>query len=70
MQLYTKQSLERLIKPIPETINSLQVLARVNRLHKKPHAHFLRLADKLAEILCDYQTIMEDLEDGTQKEED
>ena len=62
--LYTKQSLERLIQPIPETINSLQVLARVNRLYNKPHASLTRLANKLSEVLQDYQSIMEDLEDG------
>jgi len=62
--LYTKQSLERLIKPIPETIRSLQVLARVNRLYNKPHANLTRLANKLSEVLQDYQSIMEDLENG------
>ena len=61
---YTKQSLERLIQPIPETINSLQVLARVNRLYNKPHANLTRLANKLSEVLQDYQSIMEDLENG------
>lgn len=65
--LYTKQSLERLIKPIPETIRSLQVLARVNRLYNKPHANLTRLANKLSEVLQDYQSIMEDLENGNQE---
>ena len=70
MQLYTKQSLERMVKSWPETINSLQVLARVNRLHNKPYGKLSRTANQLTELLRDYQTIMEDLEDGTQKEED
>jgi hypothetical protein len=63
-QLYTKQSLERLIRPFPQTIYSLQVLARANRLHNKPHAHLVRLADKLGDVLCDYQSIMEELNNG------
>jgi len=70
MQLYTKETLERMVKSWPETINSLQVLARVNRLHKKPYGKLSRTAKQLTELLRDYQTIMEDLEDGTQKEED
>lgn len=61
---YTKQSLKRLIQPIPETISSLQVLARVNRLYNRPHANLTRLANKLSEVLQDYQSIMEDLENG------
>ena len=63
-QLYSKQSLERVLKPFPETINSLKVLATVNRLHKKPHAHLARLAENLTIVLCEYQSIMEELNDG------
>ncbi len=63
MQLYTKQSLERVIESWPTTIRTLKVLASVNRLHKKPYGKLSRTAKQLSELLQDYQSIMEDLED-------
>ena len=64
MQLYNKETLERMIKSWPETIRTLNVLARVNRLHKKPYGKLNRTAKQLSELLQDYQSIMEDLKDG------
>lgn len=64
MQLYNKETLERMIKSWPETIRTLNVLSRVNRLHKKPYGKLNRTAKQLSELLEDYQTIMEDLKDG------
>ena len=58
MQIYTKQPVERMIKSWPETIRTLQVLARVNRLHRMPHAELTRTADKLKKLLEKYQDIM------------
>ena len=64
MQLYNKETLERMIKSWPETIRTLKVLAGANRLHKKPHGKLNRTAKQLSELLEDYQSIMEDLKDG------
>ena len=64
MQLYNKETLERMIKSWPETIRTLNVLSRVNRLHKKPYGKLNRTAKQLSELLQDYQSIMEDLENG------
>ena len=64
MQLYNKETLERMIKSWPETIRTLKVLSRVNRLHKKPYGKLNRTAKQLSELLQDYQSIMEDLKDG------
>ncbi len=63
MQLYTKESLEEMTKSWPTTIRTLKVLASVNRLHKKPYGKLNRTAKQLSELLQDYQSIMEDLED-------
>ena len=64
MQLYNKETLERMIKSWPETIRTMRVLAYVNRMHKKPYGKLNRTAKQLSELLEDYQTILEDLEDG------
>ena len=58
MQIYTKESIERMIKSWPETIRTLKVLARVNRLHRMPHAELTRAAGKLEKILQEYRDLM------------
>ena len=64
MQLYTKQTIERMIQSWPETIRTMRVLAYVNRMHKKPYGQLSRTANQLSQLLQDYQAIMEDLKDG------
>ena len=64
MQLYTKQTIERMIQSWPETIRTMRVLAYVNRMHKKPYGQLTRTANQLSQLLQDYQAILEDLEDG------
>ena len=64
MQLYTKQTIERMIQSWPETIRTMRVLAYVNRMHKKPYGQLSRTANQLSQLLQDYQAILEDLEDG------
>ena len=64
MQLYTKQTIERMIQSWPETIRTMRVLAYVNRMHKKPYGQLSRTANQLSQLLQDYQAILEDLENG------
>ena len=63
MQLYTKQTIERMIQSWPETIRTMRVLAYVNRMHKKPYGQLSRTANQLSQLLNDYQAILEDLKD-------
>ena len=62
--LYTKQSLVPLIMTLPRSIETLRAVACVNKMHNKPYGKLTRAAKQLEGILQEYQSIMEDLEDG------